>query len=125
MTISEITRRCSACPELLNNGEHVCPRCGREQAPLLTDWPVGAKRFLCMLIVVDAVLTRLELTEQEQYEWLLEKAIRGRWFGGTLVPYAAGAGDCYPQFIAIYRRWQEAGAPTDFAAIAQLRGSRP
>lgn len=122
--ITETTRRCGACPELLDATQATCPKCGRAQAPVLTDWPVGAKRFLCMLIVVDAVATRLHLTEQQQVEWLLENAIRGRWYDGELIPYAASAAECYPKFLELYRRWQESGAPTDFTAIAQLRGTR-
>lgn len=122
--ITATTRRCSACPELLDGDAKVCPKCGREIAPPIADWPVGSKRFLCMLIVVDAIATRLSLTEQQQYEFLLENAIRGRWHEGQLIPYAASAADCYPRFIELYRRWQESGAPTDFAAIAQLRQFR-
>lgn len=122
--ITETTHRCCACSELLDGPEKACPKCGREQTPPIAEWPVGAKRFLCMLIVVDAVATRLHMTDQQQHDWLLESAIRGRWYRGELVPYAASAAECYPQFIDIYRRWQESGAPTDFAAIAQLRDGR-
>lgn len=122
MTITATMRRCSACNHLLDGTEETCPNCGRTPAPLIGDWPVGAKRFLCMLIVVDAVATRLHLTEQVQLEWLMENAIRGRWYEGELIPYAASAADCYPKFLDLYRRWQESGAPTDFAAIATLRG---
>ena len=122
--ITETTRRCSACSELIDGAVEACPKCGRNQAPPIAEWPVGAKRFLAMLIVVDAVATRLHLTEQQQVEWLLENAIRGRYYEGRLIPYAASAADCYPQFLELYRRWQEAGQPTDFPAIAQLRGVR-
>lgn len=122
--ITEHTMRCGACPELLEPDQEACPKCGRKQAPRVGDWPVGAKRFLCMLIVVDALAPRLQLTEQQQFEFLLENAIRGRYYDGELVSYAAGAAECYPKFVELYRRWQEAGQPTDFAAIARLRAAR-
>lgn len=122
--ITAETRRCGACPELLEPDQLECPKCGHRKAPRVEDWPVGAKRFLCMLIVVDAVVTRIDLTEDQQFSWLLENAFRGRRFNGESVPFAATAADCYPHFVDTYRRWQEAGAPTDFAAIARLRASR-
>lgn len=122
--ITETTRRCGACPELLDGDVKICPSCGTKVSVPIGDWPDGAKRFLCMLIVVDAVITRLHLTEQQQLDWLLENAIRGRYYSGELVGHSATAADCYPQFLKLFQRWREAGAPTDFAAIARLRAAR-
>ena len=122
--ITETTRRCDRCPELLSADDKVCPSCGHRPAPLVAEWPQGAKRFLCMLIVVDAVVTRIHLTEQQQLEWLLQSAMRGRRLNGANVPYSASPAECYEKFAELFQRWQEAGAPNDFAAIARLRASR-
>lgn len=122
--LTELTRRCGACGELYQLGTDACTKCGQGKCTPPSEWPVGAKRFLMLLIITDSLATRLHAPEEQQLFWLLENAIRGRWYSGELVPYAATAADCYPRFIEIYRRWQEAGAPTEFTAIAQLRGLR-
>lgn len=124
MTITMATRRCAACPELLDEGAQVCPSCGRAVAPAVSEWPDGARKFLLLMVVVDAIATKIGATEQQQLEWLLENAMRGRYYEGRLVSYAASAADCFPEFLILRDKWIAAGSPTDFATIAQLRGPR-
>lgn len=124
MTITATTRRCGACFELLDGPETRCPKCGTEQCVPVGDWPVGAKKFLYLLVITDALITKLGASEQTQAEFLLENAIRGRYYKGRLIPRAAAAAHCYPQFLELFEKWQAEGSPTDFTAIAQLRGSR-
>lgn len=55
----------------------------------------------------------------------MARAVRGRWYaGGRLVPQSADALECLEEFRRIYARWEAAGAPSDFAAVAELRGAR-
>lgn len=119
--ITTATRRCPACRELVD-GEQECPRCNRAQTPPLAEWPAGAKRFLLLLLLTDTLAMRIRATEQQQMEFLLENTMRGRYYQGRLVPYAASAADCYPEFTRLLARWQAQGSPTDVAAIAALRG---
>jgi hypothetical protein len=123
--ITETTRRCSACNELLDGEERACPKCGRVQCTPVAEWPADARRLLSLMLIADVLATKLRATEQQQHEHLLENAMRGRWYpGGRLIPYAASAADCYPMFVTLLERWIAAGSPTDFTAIAQLRGAR-
>lgn len=93
-------------------------------APRVEEWPDGAKRLLYLFILVDAIGIKMSATEQQQAEWLLENAMRGRHYEGRLVSYSATAAQCYEEFLRLFQRWTEAGSPTDFAAVAQLRGVR-
>lgn len=122
--ITATTRRCPRCTTLLDGDEKACPTCGREQAPPISVWPDGSKRFLFLLTIVDALWSKLEATEQQQFEWILENAMRGKFYEGRLVAYAATAAECYAEFVILLAKWHAAGAPTDFAAIARLRGMR-
>lgn len=124
MTITETTRRCSACSKPFDGTAITCPDCGRKHAPPVATWPEGAKRFLYLLVIANALQLKLDSPEQLQLEWLMENVIRGRYYEGRLVPYAATAVECYPQFLELLARWQAAGAPTEFAAIAALCGVR-
>lgn len=122
MTITATMRRCSAC--FLEGTEAECPRCNRKLVPPMEQWPAGARKFLYLLILTDTVAVRLGATEQSRHEYLLENAIRGRYYEGKLIPYAANASECYPQFLTLFERWQAQGSPTDFVTLAQLRGTR-
>lgn len=124
MTITETTRRCPRCFDLLDGDQRECPRCGRTLPPHPSDWPEGARKLLFLLVIVDALATKLTASEEEQLCWLLENKMRGRFYEGRLLSYAATAAECYPEFVRLHERWVAAGSPTEFAAIAQLRGIR-
>lgn len=124
MTITATTRRCGACFHLLDGDEPKCPKCGTVPCVPVDQWPKGAMKLLYLLIITDALAVKLTSTPQVQAEFLLENAIRGRYYKGRLIPRAAAAAHCYPQFLELFEKWQAEGSPTDFTAIAQLRGSR-
>jgi hypothetical protein len=125
--ITETTRRCSACNGLLEATDAACPKCGRVQAPPLAEWGPHAKRLLFLVLLTDMLAVQLDngRSEQQLYEWLLENAMRGRWYpGGRMVRHSASAAECIPEFRRLYTRWEAAGSPTDFAAVARLRRER-
>lgn len=92
--------------------------------PHTIEWPEEGKRFLWLLLLTDALTTKLNAPAEEQWQWLLIKAIRGRYYEGRVVTYSAPAAVCYPEFVKLLERWKVAGSPTDFKAIARLRGAR-
>lgn len=122
--ITETTKRCSVCATVLDGVEHKCPRCGTEQCVPIAEWPAGARKFLYLLVITDILAIKLGASEQTQLEFLLENAIRGRYYDGKLITRAASASHCYPQFLTLFERWQAQGSPTDFVALGLLRGTR-
>jgi hypothetical protein len=87
-------------------------------------WPDGAKRFLFLLLLTDALATKLKgFTEQQQLEYLLENVMRGRYYGGEVLSRSANAANCYPYFVKLLEEWKSRGSPNDANAIAQLRGA--
>lgn len=121
--ITEATRKCRTCGELYQLGDAECTKCGRSFCTPPEEWPDGAKRLLFLLVIVDSLATKLNEPEEEQLFWLLENKMRGRWFDGRLVTHAASAAECYPEFLRLFEKWRAAGSPTDFTAVAQLRGA--
>lgn len=122
--ITEQTRRCASCSNLLDGSEPACPTCGRVLAPPIAEWGEHAKRLIYLLTIVDALDLQVGKLEQQQFEYLLERTMRGRWRQGRLVPQAATVVDCLAEFVKLYRDWEAAGSPTAFAAIAAVRGGR-
>lgn len=122
--ITATSRGCTSCGRLLPEppAAPVCSSCGVLACVPLAEWPAGAKRFLTLLTLADAVAMLLEHTEQARWEWILRKAIRGRWYGARLVPHTAPAADCFPVALRLVEAWEAAGRPTDFASVARIRG---
>lgn len=107
--------------QVLEGDEPACPSCSTVLCPPVAEWPDGWRRLLYLLTVANALETRLTATEQQQAEWLLAKALRGRTYGGVSLTFGASEADCYVQFVKLFRRWQDAGAPTDVVTVARLR----
>jgi hypothetical protein len=122
--ITETTRACSACRNLIDDADAKCPKCGRIPCPRVELWPEGARRLLFLFLLTDALATKLDATEQQQMEWLLENVMRGRYYGGRVLPRSAPAADCYPFFIELLEEWKACDSPNEVNAIAQLRGAR-
>lgn len=121
--ITATSRMCSRCRRLLDEGAVVCAHCDKVACPLLGDWPATGRRALTLLTLADAAWLALaqHQTEQAQWELVLLRSFRGRWYGNVLVPQAASPADCYPILTGFVTRWEEAGRPTDLAAVARLR----
>lgn len=122
--ITETTRACAACRNLIDDGDAACPKCGRVPCPRVDLWPEGARRLLFLFLLTDALATKLDATEQQQMEWLLENVMRGRYYGGRVLPRSASAADCYPFFLELLEEWKACDSPNEVNAIAQLRGAR-
>ena len=119
----ETLRRCVACRSALEATAENCPICGRVQAPPVEAWGEHARRLICLLVIADALETHLgHSTEQQLFEQLLMRVMRGRRFpGGRMVRMSATAPDCFEEFRRVYARWEAAGMPHDFTTVAQLR----
>lgn len=124
--ITATTRRCPACSRAIELEDTTCPHCGRVQAPAVDEWGENARRLICLLVIAEALGPNLEqLTEQQIFERLMARVIRGRWYpGGFLVAQSADASDCLPRFREVHARWIEAGQPNAFADAIRIRGGR-
>jgi hypothetical protein len=122
--ITAETRACGLCRAPLAGDDVACGKCGRMPCPRVETWPDGAKRFLFLLLLTDALATKLKgFTEQQQLEYLLENVMRGRYYGGEVLSRSANAANCYPYFVKLLEEWKSRGSPNDANAIAQLRGA--